>query len=219
MNKIGERIDKIRKAKGMTLEEFGNYLGYGKGKSPARQVISRIVNNHRLPSFENLHKLNSDGVDLNWLICGEGEIFSVDQTQQTNSNVKYNFFDGPEYIESVLSKDLMYPDIINMQGNEIFTIKINSEMMSPTVKIGDTVNAVKVDEVVEDGLYVCINEVKGKNVLWIKRLFYDSSDDSFQAICDNPNYPKFKIKRSVLESNILNLRVFSLMITIDRILT
>ena len=71
-----------------------------------------------------------------------------------------------------------------MQGNEIFTVKINSEMMSPTVKIGDTVNAVKVDEVVEDGLYVCINEVKGKNVLWIKRLFYDSSDDSFQAICD-----------------------------------
>ena len=158
-------------------------------------------------------------MDLNWLICGEGEIFSVDQTQQTNANVKYNFFDGPEYIESVLSKDLMYPDIINMQGNEIFTIKINSEMMSPTVKIGDTVNAVKVDEVVEDGLYVSINQVKGKNVLWIKRLFYDSSDDSFQAICDNPNYPKFKIKRSVLESNILNLRVFSLMITIDGILT
>ena len=92
MNTVGARIDKIRKVKGMTLEEFGVYLGFGKGKSPARQVISRMVNNHRKPSFENLQQLKSDGVDLNWLLSGNGEVFDASQNNSSNNEITFHFY-------------------------------------------------------------------------------------------------------------------------------
>ena len=66
MSTLGKRLDQVRQTKEMTLEEFGTYLGYGKGKTAARQVMLRMINNHRLPTLENLKKLQEDGVDLNW---------------------------------------------------------------------------------------------------------------------------------------------------------
>ena len=104
-----------------------------------------------------------------------------------------------------------------MQSDEIYTIRINTEMMSPTIKINDTVNAVRVDRVIENGLYVCINEIEGKPVLWIKRLFLSGDRKSFESVCDNPTYPKFTLERELIDANQLNLRVFSLMLTVDKI--
>ena len=62
MSTIGKRLDKIREVRGMTLEEFGIHLGYGKEKTPARQVMSRMVNDHRLPTIDNLKKLQEEGI-------------------------------------------------------------------------------------------------------------------------------------------------------------
>ena len=56
MSTLGKRLDQVRQTKEMTLEEFGTYLGYGKGKTAARQVMSRMINDHRLPTLENLKK-------------------------------------------------------------------------------------------------------------------------------------------------------------------
>ena len=131
--------------------------------------------------------------------------------------MKYHFYDGPHYVETVISKKLNYPEIINMQSDEIYTVRINTEMMSPTIKINDTVNAVRVDRVIENGLYVCINEIEGKPVLWIKRLFLLGDRKSFESVYDNPAYPKFTIERELIDANQLNLRVFSLMLTVDKI--
>ena len=53
MDTIGQRLDRIRKLKNMSMEEFGIYLGYGKGKTAPRQIISRMINDYRKPSLEN----------------------------------------------------------------------------------------------------------------------------------------------------------------------
>ena len=217
MPTIGKRLERVRKTMGMSLEEFGTHLGYGKGKTAARQVMSRIINDHRLPSMENLKQLQNEGVDLNWLINGVGVLSIDEESYQEGKNVSYHFYDGPHYIETVISKRLNYPDIINMQYDEVYTVRLNTEMMSPTIKINDTVNAVKVDRVIEEGLYVCINEIDGKPILWIKRLFLNADKTSFVSVCDNPSYPKFTIERELIDSNQLNLRVFSLMLTVDKI--
>ena len=37
----------------------------------------------------------------------------------------YHFYDGPNYVETVISKELVYSEIINMQSNEMFSIKLN----------------------------------------------------------------------------------------------
>ena len=217
MSTIGKRLDKIREVRGMTLEEFGIHLGYGKEKTPARQVMSRMVNDHRLPTIDNLKKLQEEGIDLNWLINGIGSLTPGNNENESGKVVKYHFYDGPHFVETVISKKLNYPDIINMQSDEIYTVKINTEMMYPTIKINDTVNAVRVDRVIEQGLYVCINEIEGKPILWIKRLFLSGDKKNFESICDNPTYPKTTIDREIIDTNQLNLRVFSLMLTVDKI--
>ena len=192
---IGKRLERVRKTMGMSLEEFGTHLGYGKGKTAARQVMSRIINDHRLPTMENLKQLQNEGIDLNWLINGVGVLSIDEESYQEGKNVSYHFYDGPHYIETVISKKLNYPEIINMQSDEVYTVRINTEMMSPTIKINDTVNAVRVDRVIENGLYVCINEIDGKPILWIKRLFL-FRQKSFESVCDNPTYGVTPIESS-----------------------
>jgi hypothetical protein len=216
MTKLGERLDKIRKSMNFTLQQFGEELDYGDNKSPARQIMSRMVNNHRLPSYENLTKLHKLGVDLNWLITGIGEIYKKGDKDLV-PEMTYHFYDGPNYVETVISKELVYPEIINMQSNEIFSIKIDTEMMFPSIKIGDTVNAVKVERVNKDGLYVCINKVDGFDQLWIKRLFLCEDGNTFDGVTDNPVYPNYKIPKDLIDNNHLNLRVFSIMLTVDKV--
>ena len=110
-----------------------------------------------------------------------------------------------------------YPEITNMQSNEIYTVRLKTEMMSPTIKINETVNAVRVNEIKHDGLYISINEINGEEVMWIKRLFFQEDKNSFFAKCDNPNHSEMIISSEILKRNQLNLRVFNVMQTIDRI--
>ncbi len=104
-----------------------------------------------------------------------------------------------------------------MQSNEIYTVRLKTEMMSPMIKINETVNALRVSEIKHDGLYLSINENNGEDVMWIKRLFIIEDNESFIARCDNPNHPEMIISSEILKRNKLNLRVFSVMQTIDRI--
>ena len=216
MNTLGERLDWFRKQKKMSLEELGIFLGYGQAKTAARQVMSRILNDHRKLTLENLEKLQKEGLDLNWLISGVGEIRELED-EITDQFSIYHFYDGAEHVETLKIPAFKYPEIINMQSDEIYTVRLKTEMMSPTIKINETVNAVRVSEIKHDGLYVSINEINGEEVMWIKRLFLKEDKNSFIAKCDNPNYPEVIISSEILRRNKLNLRVFSVMQTIDMI--
>ena len=216
MKSVGERLDWYRKKRGMSLEELGQFLGYGKAKTAARHVMSRILNDHRKLTLEDLSVLQREGVDLNWLINGVGEIKNIEEADNQEFST-YHFYDGPDLIETVKIPEFRYPEIINMQSKEIFTVRLKTEMMSPTIKINETVNAVRVSEIKQDGLYVSINDINGEDVMWIKRLFINEDDTSFIARCDNVNYPEMIISADILRRNRINLRVFSIMQTVDRI--
>ena len=216
MKSVGERLDWYRKNKGMSLEELGQFLGYGRAKTAARHVMSRILNDHRKLTLEDLSILQKEGVDLNWLINGVGEIKNIEEEDNQEFST-YHFYDGPELIETLNLPDFKYPEIINMQSKEIYTVRLKTEMMSPTIKINETVNAARVSEIKHDGLYVSINNIKGEDVMWIKRLFIHEDGASYIARCDNPNYPEMVISAETLAKNDLNLRVFSIMQTVDMI--
>ena len=216
MKSVGERLDWYRKNEGMSLEELGQFLGYGKAKTAARHVMSRILNDHRKLTLEDLSVLQREGMDLNWLINGVGEIKNIEEADNQEFST-YHFYDGPDLIETVKIPEFRYPEIINMQSKEIFTVRLKTEMMSPTIKINETVNAVRVSEIKQDGLYVSINDINGEDVMWIKRLFINEDDTSYIARCDNVNYPEMIISADILRRNRINLRVFSIMQTVDRI--
>jgi|TARA_B100000959_G_scaffold284599_1_gene356727 transcriptional regulator with XRE-family HTH domain len=218
MSSLGERLNFVRKNKGMTMEEFGKHLGYGQGKTPANQVMSRMFLNYRQPTQENLIQLSEEGIDLNWLLTGKGELKLGQSGQNAESNqIVQHYYDGPHYVETVITQEMLYPQLLGYSINEIYTIKIDTQMMFPTIKINDLVNAVKVDEIRKDGLYVHINLFRGMEMLWINRLFHSPVNASYICKYDHPNYENVEILYSVLEENILNLRVFSTILTVDKI--
>ena len=138
MESIGERLDWIRDQKKMSLEDFGQYFGYGQEKTTARQVMSRIFSNHRNLTLEDLIKLQSVGVDLNWLINGVGEIKELGEESQEKF-ATYHFYDGAEHVETLKIPEFKYPEIINMQSDEIFAVGIKTDMMSPTINQRDRI--------------------------------------------------------------------------------
>ena len=218
MDNIGNRMDLVRRNWGMTLEEFGQELGYGQVRTAARQVMSRMLKGHRQPTLENLRYLQQKGIDLNWLVSGIGEIQSSSKmTEKAKHELTRHFYDGPYFIETIISRRLNFHSVLNMQADEVYSVKVNTEMMSPTIKIEDVVNCVRVDRIIQDGLYVSINDIEGESTLWIKRFFMNPDQVSFRAESDHPNFTTFDVARDVMDKNKLNLRVFSSLLTLDRI--
>ena len=186
MDEIGRRLDLVRRNWGMTLEEFGQELGFGQAKTAARQVMSRMLKGHRQPTLENLKLLQKKGIDLNWLVSGIGEVHSSSEfIGKEKSELTRHFYEGPRFIETIVSRRLNFHTVLNMQSDEVYSLKINTEMMFPTIKIGDVVNCVRVDRIVHDGLYVSINDIEGESTLWIKRFFMNPDKVSFRAESDN----------------------------------
>ena len=90
--------------------------------------MSRILNDHRKLTLEDLSILQKEGVDLNWLINGVGEIKNIEKADNQEFST-YHFYDGPELIETLNLPDFKYPEIINMQSKEIYTVRLKTEMM------------------------------------------------------------------------------------------
>ena len=78
---------------------------------------------------------------------------------------------------------------------EIHTIKIDTDMMSPTINLGDTVNAVKISNITYDGVYVLFSVRDNISFLKIHRIIWDNEESIYQFFCDNNKYPKSKKDR------------------------
>jgi len=70
---IGDRISLLIKAKSLKQYEFAKKYGCD------GQTIIRYKKNNRFPSGEFLQKLSEDGVNINWLLTGEGEMFLTEK--------------------------------------------------------------------------------------------------------------------------------------------
>ena len=64
-------------------EELGQFLGYGKARTAARHVMSRILNDHET-DLEDWCP-SKGGMDLNWLINGVGEIKNIEEADNQSS--------------------------------------------------------------------------------------------------------------------------------------
>ncbi|MDD3238238.1 MAG: helix-turn-helix transcriptional regulator [Candidatus Gastranaerophilales bacterium] len=77
MSEINERLKSIRNQKNLTQADFGKNIGVSK------QAVSNVENNLSNPSIELLSKLMMYyDVNLNWLICGKGNMFNTTQFEQ-----------------------------------------------------------------------------------------------------------------------------------------
>ena len=74
---VHERIKRVRKAKGLTLEDFGKKIGISKSSV---SMLERGVNN---PSDQTVISICREwGVNEHWLRTGEGEMFLQKSKEQ-----------------------------------------------------------------------------------------------------------------------------------------
>ena len=85
-----ERVRAIRKAKGITLEEFGSQIGVGK------TAISKIERSEtRVTDRTRISICKAFGVNEEWLRTGEGEMFNAAPTDELDALAKrYNLSHG-----------------------------------------------------------------------------------------------------------------------------
>ena len=75
---VGKRIKEVRIDKNMTIRDFATSLSI-EGKNIDRGNISRYENDLISPTFDFFYcLLKVFNVNLNWLICGNGEIYNDD---------------------------------------------------------------------------------------------------------------------------------------------
>ena len=77
MTSIGLRLKQIRTEKHLTQAVLGKIIGVSK------QAVANVESSHSNPSIEFMSKLfeNLD-INLNWFICGKGEMFNQNEAQQ-----------------------------------------------------------------------------------------------------------------------------------------
>jgi transcriptional regulator with XRE-family HTH domain len=70
LKEIGQRMQSVRKAKGVSQEALGNKF------KVARHTILNYENGHRFPNVDYLFFfINEFNVNANWLLVGRGEMF------------------------------------------------------------------------------------------------------------------------------------------------
>ena len=79
---VGSRLKKIRKAKGLTQQAFGELI------SVSKQAVANIECGHSNPSLDFISKLieNMD-INSNWLIAGKGEMFNAPKYEDVKSEI------------------------------------------------------------------------------------------------------------------------------------
>ncbi|MGL5253787.1 MAG: XRE family transcriptional regulator [Brevinema sp.] len=169
-----ERLKALRKALGKTQQEFGDMLDM-------KQVrLSRWENGAFSEEVEKLNILKAHGVSMDWLISGEGEMFSGNNYSDT---IKIRYPDlsaaaGPgalnfeelsadSYVE--ISRKLV--DLSPAELKECFMIKVRGRSMMPEIEHGDQLLVRSISDLPEhaEGVYL----VRYDNELYVKNIHYD----------------------------------------------
>ena len=214
---FSERIRLIRKSLNMSQEEFGDLLSNGSSSLGTNQIVSNLENNRRKLNFEEMRILSEKGIDLNWLLTGNNNQLFESESIINNNRFYLNIYNGYEFLEklSLPNNYIQYLNFIN--SKEIYAVKIPTEMMSPTIKINDTVYCTEKDNVSNNGIYIRIHF---KEELFFIGRFFKNLDDNYDIVFDNNHFPRRSVSSNHLNKNnsdLLTLKVFAINNIIDNL--
>ena len=214
---FSERIRLIRKSLNMSQEEFGDLLSNGCSNLGTNQIVSNLENNRRKLNFEEMRILSEKGIDLNWLLTGNNNQLFESESIINNNRFYLNIYNGYEFLEklSLPNNYIQYLNFIN--SKEIYAVKIPTEMMSPTIKINDTVYCTEKDNVSNNGIYIRIHF---KEELFFIGRFFKNLDDNYDIVFDNKHFPRRSVSSNHLNKNnsdLLTLKVFAINNIIDNL--
>ncbi len=122
MNAMNARIKELRKALGLTLEQFGKRLGVKK------TAISNIENDHRGVTEQMfLSIVREFNVNEQWLRTGEGEMFVTLTRNQVITDFAGDLIREPESFKARLIEGLTKLDENDWEDIERVVLKIWGE--------------------------------------------------------------------------------------------
>lgn len=190
----GNKIKEIRNFLGESQKDFCIKLGI-----PV-MTLSRIENGEREIKIELLSKLDSLGINIEWLITGKGEMFRVEQNNSNNITVpitdEKNTFSVPildvqaaagsgvvNNTEMIIGTFEIGEEFKSCWGRDTGIIKISGDSMEPTLKKGSWVLVHRLDQLRHEGIFIFLHD----NELRCKRIQKDSLGGIF-LLSDNPKY-------------------------------
>lgn len=166
---VAEQLRHIRREKGLTQQQFASELDV------STATIASVENGSRdMP--KNLMKslVKKFGIDANWLLTGEGEMFSTSsagavisttETQQEDvANIPYYDIDVMAHIaESLDLKDEVPAGVLSIPGFKdcIACFPVYGSSMEPKISSGDVIavsQAVTCDQILWGEIYLVITD-------------------------------------------------------------
>lgn len=166
---VAEQLRHIRREKGLTQQQFASEL------EVSTATIASVENGSRdMP--KNLMKslVKKFGIDANWLLTGEGEMFSTSSSgalvstevmkQDEVANIPYYDIDVMAHIaESLDLKDEVPAGVLSIPGFQdcIACFPVYGSSMEPKISSGDVIavsQAVSCDQILWGEIYLVITD-------------------------------------------------------------
>lgn len=178
---IGNRIKSIRVAKNMTQGELANYLGIPQSN------LFRYENDTGKLTSEKIEKFYQLGINVNWLITGEGEMFRGDEnTEIVKSSEVKNANEEVVRVKKLDVKASAGVGFVNYQEDirvwvelpasfiypydprYVSLLEVDGSSMEPTIKHGDSLLVSEQDtRLVSERVYIIRmhDELKVKRII------------------------------------------------------
>ncbi len=202
---VAERLKWLRMHLNKTQGEMARLLGV------SMRTYQRFELGVRTPRTDELISLLERGVNINWLLTGEGPMFLDEEAEKTpvenittqtdaiaipllgevSAGPGIEVF-GPPWMDSMEELLFVSPEIlpaglyesILQNPDDFFALIITSDSMTPTLQPGDTV--IVKEHAFGPGDIVVIRRDQTRH--FVKRLKV-TEDDSYIYVSDNPKYP------------------------------
>lgn len=195
---IGERLKSIRVKTGKTQTQIAGELGL------LAQTYSRYEKGERDVPDEVKLKLKEMKINLDWLLTGEGEMFSTPK-EPLHSPIK-TMAESPNgqiipYLDQPVSAGFG-EELLNDEGKnryicipdtagkkDLKALRVKGDSMDPTLKDGDIV-VCDTGGWDGDGVYV----IKTHEFAFVKRVILQP--EGYMVISDNEKYPPYQVPAS-----------------------
>lgn len=188
MINYGERIRKVRKAMELSQSKFGEKLDI------ATMIVSRIETNETSLKAPILTKIDKIGVNVSWLLTGQGHMFKSEiSTKIASIPASYSVpivdVQASAGMGIINENELMIGtteiglEFKNYWGLDVVIIKISGDSMEPTIAKNSWILVKKSDYLKSEGIFIFLQD----NELRCKRIQKKGSGEIIVK-SDNPLY-------------------------------
>jgi len=138
MSKISSRLKQLRENLGMNKNQFANFLDI------SNAYITQYENNVSEPANKFYHRLKGKipNLNLDWLITGGGEMYSVTEKKERRRTTRVpvlGYADCGKPASQWYKEEIGAMELEGLkQYNNVFAMKAQGDSMSPYINRGDT---------------------------------------------------------------------------------